>query len=327
MLKSLEKKLDREYSKAYLTVKEKLDKYLKRFEEADKKKLAQLKANEITHADYVKWRTDQMLNTQNFRDLRDVLSQDLVNTNKIAAGMINDHTIDVYALNRNYGSFEVCKGTGLDLSFSLYDHKTVENLMKGKRKIIPKVDPKTPKDLRWNRTKITSAISQGVLSGDSIPDIAKRLRSVTNMDKSASIRNARTYTTAAENAGRVDSYEEAEDMGIEMEQEWMALIDERTRPSHVAMDGERVPVGEKFSNELRYPADPEGDPEETYNCRCTLIAVVKDHAIPKSGHYEKLAADDTYEDWKARGVAKNEENKRRKAMRNHDDDDDDDWED
>lgn len=298
MLKSLEKKLDREYSKAYLTVKEKLDKYLKRFEEADKKKLAQLKANEITHADYVKWRTDQMLNTQNFRDLRDVLSQDLVNTNKIAAGMINDHTIDVYALNRNYGSFEVCKGTGLDLSFSLYDHKTVENLMKGKRKIIPKVDPKIPKDLRWNRTKITSAISQGVLSGDSIPDIAKRLRGVTNMDKSASIRNARTYTTAAENAGRVDSYEEAEDMGIEMEQEWMATVDDRTRPSHVDLDGERVPVGEKFSNGLRYPADPDGDPEEVYNCRCTLIAAVSEHPRSLEGRFMRLSGDETYEDWK-----------------------------
>lgn len=301
MLKSLEKKLDREYSKAYLTVKEKLDKYLKRFEEADKKKLAQLKANEITHSDYVKWRTDQMLNTQNFRDLRDILSQDLVNTNKIAAGMINDHTIDVYALNRNYGSFEVCKGTGLDLSFSLYDHKTVENLMKGKRKIIPKVDPKIPKDLRWNRTKITSAISQGVLSGDSIPDIAKRLRGVTNMDKSASIRNARTYTTAAENAGRVDSYEEAEDMGIEMEQEWMATVDDRTRPSHVALDGERVPVGEKFSNGLLYPGDPEGDPEEVYNCRCTLVAAIGKYPRSLEGRFMRLDEDEDYDDWKARG--------------------------
>lgn len=300
MLKSLEKKLDREYGNATKAAQGKLDKYLSKFAEADAKKIAELNANKITESQYLQWRADQMLNTGNFRDMRDILAKDFSNTNQIAAGMINNHTIDVYALNHNYGAYEICKGTDLDLSFSLYDHKTVENLMKRNPRIIPKAGLDVPKDLRWNRAKLTSAITQGILSGDSIPDIAKRLRSVSNMNKSASIRNARTYTTAAENKGRVDSYHEAEDMGIEMEQEWMATVDMRTRPSHVEMDGERVPVGAKFSNECEYPGDPAGDPEEIYNCRCTLVAVIKDYDYQSTGRFERLPEGMTYDDWKGR---------------------------
>lgn len=40
---------------------------------------------------------------------------------------------------------------------------------------------------------------------------------------------------------------------------------------HVSMEGETVPIDEKFSNGLRYPRDPEDDrPEELINCRCYL---------------------------------------------------------
>lgn len=297
MLKSLEKKLSREYGKATKEAQGKLDKYLEKFKEADATKLADMNAGKITREEYLRWRTAKMLNTKNFADMRDVLSQDFTNVNKIAAGILNNHTIDVYALNHNYGAYEICKGSNLNLSFSLYDHKTVENLMKRNPGIIPRASVNIPKDLRWNRAKLTSAITQGVLSGDSIPNIAKRLQSVSDMNRKASIRNARTYTTAAENKGRIDSYKEAEEMGIEMEQEWMSTVDMRTRPSHVEMDGERVAVGETFSNGCQYPGDPAGDPEEIYNCRCTLIAVVSGHDYD-TDRFTRLPDGMTYEEWK-----------------------------
>ena len=54
---------------------------------------------------------------------------------------------------------------------------------------------------------------------------------------------------------------------------WVATTGEipnRTRESHLELDGEEVLVDEPFSNGLMCPADPTGEPEEVYNCRCTM---------------------------------------------------------
>ena len=299
MLKTLERKLSKTYYNAGMDAQKKMRDYLNRFEDADKEMLEKLKKNLITKTEYGIWRNNHMLIGQRWTDLRNTLAEDFSNSNRIASQIINHHTVDVYALNRNYGAYEVSKGAGLNLSFTLYDHKTVERLMRRNPEIIPRARIDIPKDLRWNRVKITSAVTRGILTGDSIPDIAQKLREVANMNLSASIRNARTYTTAAENGGRIDSYKEAEEMGIEMQQEWMATVDSRTRESHIDLDGEVIDVGEVFSNGCRYPGDPLGDPEEIYNCRCTLVAVVKDFDRDLSGRFERLPVGETYDDWKS----------------------------
>lgn len=56
--------------------------------------------------------------------------------------------------------------------------------------------------------------------------------------------------------------------------EWSAVLDSRTRPDHVALSGERVPVNEAFhisGEALRYPHDPAASASETINCRCTIL--------------------------------------------------------
>lgn len=91
----------------------------------------------------------------------------------------------------------------------------------------------------------------------------------------ASVRTARTCFTGAQNAGRMASYYRAEQMGIEVEKEWIATLDSRTRESHIRADGERVKYDELFSTGLRYPGDPNGqDASEIYNCRCTMRAII-----------------------------------------------------
>lgn len=42
------------------------------------------------------------------------------------------------------------------------------------------------------------------------------------------------------------------------------------RPSHAAVNGETVPVGERFSNGARYPGDPDLDLEDRAGCTCDL---------------------------------------------------------
>lgn len=232
--------------------------------------------------------------------MQKTLTEDLVNADKIAAGMINDSLPSAYALNYNYGTYEVEHGAEIDTSFSLYDHATVENLMKKDPKIIPQARVDIPKDELWNRRKLTSAITQGILQGESIPKIAKRLGSVADMDRKAAIRNARTYTTAAENKGRIDSYDRAEQMGIKVKKKWMATLDDRTRVEHRHLDGQVRDNDEPFETdgyEIMFPGDPSAEPEMIYNCRCTLVAEIEGYQYQDERNDSKLG-DMTYEEWK-----------------------------
>ena len=95
------------------------------------------------------------------------------------------------------------------------------------------------------------------------------------MNKTQAIRSARTIVTGAENKGRQDSYARAEADGIILAKEWISTNDSRTRHSHAVLDGETRPIDTPFSNGLMYPGDPNGKPEEVWNCRCALAAVVK----------------------------------------------------
>lgn len=50
--------------------------------------------------------------------------------------------------------------------------------------------------------------------------------------------------------------------------EWVTVGDAKVRRSHKRLRGQRRRIGTQFSNGVRYPRDPLGEPEETFNCRC-----------------------------------------------------------
>jgi SPP1 gp7 family putative phage head morphogenesis protein len=301
LLKKLEKRLNSEYRQASKEVKQKLDDYWAKFEIKDRAKRAERDAGKVTpyvrkYANmngitditqktiddaYNYWRKGQIMVGARWNEMSDTIAQDFHNVNNIAGAMIRDHSHDVYALNHNYGTFEIEKGSLIDTSYTLYDRATVERLVKDNPDMLPPPGKKVSqriregKDILWNKQLIQSSMTQSILQGESIPKIAKRLaESVGDSNRKAAIRNARTMTTGAENAGRIDSYKRAQKMGIKMKQVWLATLDGRTRDSHRDLDGEKIEVGEKFSNGCRFPGDPQGRAEEVYNCRCTLIAEV-----------------------------------------------------
>lgn len=300
-LKRLERKITREYKNAQRDLDNTFWQYMKDFERKDQAMSAKLKRGEITKDEYLKWRMGQALTGKHWLNMRNQLADQLVATDRIAVDMINGTLPKTYADNMNYGIFEAESAAGLRTSFELVDEDTVRRLMSDDPHMIPTVKPDIPKDLRWNRSKITSAITQGVLAGESIPKIAKRLQSVTDMDKRAAIRNARTYTTAAENGGRIDSYKRAKDMGIEMEQEWLAALDSRTRSEHRQLDGVKVAVGEPWKidgYEIKYPGDPDAAPHLIYNCRCTVVAALKELSDDAETRWDKLPEGQTYSEWR-----------------------------
>ena len=93
------------------------------------------------------------------------------------------------------------------------------------------------------------------------------------------------------------SYRRASGMGIELQKQWMAALDSRTRDSHRELDGEKADIDGRFSNGLSYPGDPTGPASEVWNCRCTMVAALPGHDVLRDRNTSKLET--SYEEWKA----------------------------
>lgn len=306
MLAQVESELRREYRRAAKETQKKLNDYLKAFRQKDKERQAQVARGELTQQEYINWRQGQIIVGRRWEEMRDVLAEDMHNVNDIARSIVYGHIPDVYALNHNYGTFEIEQKAMIDTSYVLYDRQTVERLIRENPDLLPPPEPSSKvaraiaknKDIAWNRKKVQSELLQGILQGEAITNLAQRMQKVTNSNYSNSVRYARTMYTGAQNAGRVDAYKRAEKMGIEGEMQWVATLDGRTRHSHRQLDGERIKIGGKFSNGCRYPGDPQGKPSEVYNCRCTLIEQMVGLEHDLSGRSLAKLDGKSYEEWK-----------------------------
>lgn len=317
-LTRLIQKLDGVYGQASKEVEEKLNDYMRRFKVKDAIKQRQVKTGEISREEWVNWRVGQIAVGQRWEEMRNTLAEDLTNVDKIAAQMVGESMHDVYALNHNFGTFEVEKGSLIDTSYTLYDRQTVERLVKDNPTLLKAPSLNINKDYRWNAQNFQSAITQSILQGEDIRKTAKRVAlGTTKKDRNAAVRNARTATTNAENAGRCDSYKRAEKMGIKLKQVWLATLDGRTRDSHRGLDGEKISVGGKFSNGLRFPGDPQGVAHEVWNCRCTLIAEVDgvDYNLADDTQRNSKLGDMTYEEWKNKHIKLYSEEDYRKTIK------------
>ena len=138
---------------------------------------------------------------------------------------------------------------------------------------------------------IAGQVSQGVNLGEGIPKLSARVDNVLSTSASERWPNrattvARTETIGALNGARYDAFQIlAEDDEVPMEKLWLATDDRRTRPTHDAADGQRVPVGDTFTVggfQLSFPGDPTGPAQEVINCRCTMLLVEQGEGVDMS---------------------------------------------
>ena len=277
-LAALEQRIEKVYSDASKDLKKTIDEYFAKFVERDKAQQKLLEDGKITDEQYKQWRLNQIGRGERFKDLQKRVAERCTKANETAVAYVNDETPSIYTLNRNYGAYEIESVAG-DVGFTMWDESTVRRLAAEEPDIMPYYPQKRAVnrgiDLDYGKRQISVQVTSSILQGHSIGKIANNLQGkLVDMNRASAIRTARTAVTAAQNGGRQASYESAEKMGIEMEKEWIATLDNRTRHSHAVLDGERVAVDGKFSNGCRYPSDPQGKPWEVYNCRCTMIAAV-----------------------------------------------------
>lgn len=198
--------------------------------------------------------------------------------NEIATTYVNAQLPQIYSVNYNEVSKRVTKQLGGKMkgySFDLVDESTIRRLSMKEENLLPYKYVDKRKDIRWNVQKINSEVTQGILQGESMPKIAQRFSNVMGMDKVSAIRNARTTVTSAENKGRMDMMHDALDKGVIVKKGWSAARDKRVRDWHSDLDnGQYIDIDEPFHNEygdIMFPGDPDAEPANVYNCRCSLI--------------------------------------------------------
>ena len=278
-LEEMEKRLSAIYSRAEKEIQQTADEYFSKFSKQDEAKRKLLEQGKITEEEYTKWRKGKVMYGKRFTEMKEQCAKQLLNVNKTAMAYINGELPEVYAINYNALESAV-DGIG-GYSFTLVDADTVRNLAVTDTSLLPykKIDP--AKDIPWNMKKINAETLQGILQGDSMDKIAKRIMNVQEMNKTQAIRSARTIVTGAENKGRQDSYARAEADGIILQKEWLSSDQPgRTRDWHMpsAFTSLVVDQDKPFENSLgkiMFPGDPSADGANVWNCRCSMAAVVK----------------------------------------------------
>ena len=341
LIAEIEKRITVEYRQAEREIREKVTDYYRRYEKKLQTWERWVRDRKKTQAEFDHWKIGQLAVGKRWEDLRDQLAHDLYNTDQIARSIARGYMPEVYALNHNYGTFECEQGSGIDTSYTLYSRETVENLFRENPQMLPdpgaRVSRKIAegKAIRWNEQNIQSVMTQAILQGNNISDIATRLHNavgpsyteedirnrnqktakqiaaeLTRKNRGAAIRNARTMATGAQNRGRQDAYRRAQSKGIDTRQMWLATHDMRTRHAHRQLDYVIKDLDEPFENEfgkIMYPGDPTAAPANVWNCRCTLRAIVAglERRSGTSGDQDMSQMDGMdYETWKASRVEK-----------------------
>ncbi len=126
------------------------------------------------------------------------------------------------------------------------------------------------------RSRITSTIKNILLKSETRGENARTIGKLiqeqfTKLANYESERLARTEIIKCHNMAKQDEITNNELIDYT---QWISTDDERTRESHVELNGMIIRVGDVFPNGCQYPGDPNGDAEEVVNCRCTIVPYI-----------------------------------------------------
>lgn len=285
------------YYESANSMNDKLRKYIKEFEKERKDWEYRVKTGDATNDEFKGWLADQAADVKWYREMIEALTEDLVRSDQIATAIVNDESPYIFALNHDYGTYEIENGLHINTSYTLYNRDAIANLIRNRPDLLPKLEVDVARDTEWFNRKLSSAMVQGILQGEGIPKISDRLKTVFDMGENAAVRTARTAATSAQNAGREQAYRRAKSLGIDVKKQWIATLDSRTRHSHRQLDNEIRDLDERFSNGLMRPGDPNGPGSEVYNCRCSEVAYLEGITDDKVKRFSRLN-EISYEDWK-----------------------------
>ena len=258
-LRRLEKRINSEYTKAYQEIR---------------KEMADIMQKISTNPNMSLQQKVAAMNKYNrLKNLCSQMADVLQDTNKTAQSFINKSVQNIYKTNYNYAAEQ--------LGFSVLDNTAVRNILTGETNPFTKLSIAGEQDKRAIMRRLESELTTGILKGESIPNIAKRLKNVSEGYLGDTIRIARTETTRVENSAKQAVGDEGKRLHFNMWKRWVATDDGRTRDEHREAEGQEVPNDEPFivgGEQMMYPGDISlgASGWNVINCRCTIVNFIKE---------------------------------------------------
>ena len=329
-------RIQRQIAKLYRDAKKEIAKGYSAFIDSIKKEADELLnaiATAETNADrikakmaYRKFFRKLIKDNRLYRKAQNEAITKLFDANTAAVNLVNKKTAKVYAQNYNQTGegiqddlyyLEEYDVNGIDYSW-WYDFMPIDEEEAEKYGRITKQDVSEQKDNDWNEHNLRNAFLTGVMLELSAEDIVERAASVVaEKNYNVAARQVSDTMTDAENKGRLDSMERADDEGFSVKKYWIATLDNRTRETHQEYDGMKpVELDYEYAPGLKRPRDPDcSDLSEVCNCRCTLqydmghgrsntraaregdVHGSYKKASSFTGTHSKTVADMTYKEW------------------------------
>jgi SPP1 gp7 family putative phage head morphogenesis protein len=304
-IKKLDKRIQDVYREAEQDLQKKMDEFVRKYKVKEQKYLEQVAEGKISQADFDAWKRGQVFQGRQWRTKQRSIADVLYRSGEVSTKIINEMALGVCAENVNWAAYTIEHGFGVDFGFNLYDETTVANLIKKEPDILPKWKIEKEKNYIWNKKKLNNAVTQGIIQGEKLDEIAKRVTDgLCGSNKNLMKTFASTAMTGAQNSGRNISYKNAQKLGINLKKEWLATLDMRTRSSHRKLDGKKAEIDEPFESEfgeIMYPGDPSANAADVYNCRCTMIADLVDYPAEEYERYDNIDGKPvkgmSYEEW------------------------------
>lgn len=226
------------------------------------------------------------------------LSQDMAK--KLKAAAIGDYTL-LTADEIEWQANVIKESLGFDLEMIVPNPRTVAAIAKRTSFAGSNLDQWFDSLSRANQRGVMTAVNRGVLEGETIDQIMRRVRGTKKLKFTDGVfettrRQAETITRSAvnhvTNQARLEFFKENDDLikGLQ----WVSTLDSRTSTVCAGLDGKVFPIDKG----PRPPAHP--------NCRSTMTAVLKSfdelglNAIPEGKRASmngQVAASTTYGPW------------------------------
>lgn len=293
-VEEIKEKLERIYNEAAKDLRDKAKEFTNKHKERD----IHMRAT-LSKEDYRKWQQGQVFIGKQWLSKVRQMARAMVDVEKIAVQIVNGEQIGCFVDNANFIEFSVDKDLGFGLNFGLYDPDTVSLLVDEDPELLRRryVDGKACE--AWNVKTISNCVTQGILQGETINQIANRIaRDTASTDMKAMVRYARTAMTCAQNSGRIQGMKATLKQGIYVKKVWLAVSDERTREAHELLDGQEQEVDKPFDSilgEIMFPGDPNASDENVWNCRCALGYEYPDRAESAGMYGDEY--EEEYDEW------------------------------
>lgn len=291
--KALQRKIAKKYNSTYREMEKAFEKNSKKLAAQDAVMLSKLKGGKISQDAYNEWRMklENKLSKQ-----VDGLAGQLGKADAVAVNESNGVIATAYADGTNTELYEIEKIYRIQTSFKVVNEDAVSAATRGKfMRAIDKA-----KNTAYNKRRIRSAITSGILRGNSVKEVAKALLPVVKGNKKSALRNAHEWLGGAYNCGTYEESARLDASGVKMKKIWRAANDNRVRQTHRDIDGEERDINDTFSNGGEYPLDPQLPAKEYYGCRCTFLTFPDGYApVLKEHDYSDIDSDNymDYEEW------------------------------